>query len=176
MSFSSLLLLGYWFILSRLHGRLGKIDIVNGSGRTFEYALAAELALGEVYIGHIVLHGDGIVGTNLGAFSATYAGSLAGLSGHGTLVLVDAGNIDAHISRSLVPDFNDALGTSFGTGTAGCTFLLVNHRKSGFRIHLDCSEGTGSDTIATAQTAVAAGSVPGIEGSLHAAGLHSVIA
>ena len=149
---------------------------MNGSGRTFEYALAAELALGEVYIGHIVLHGDGIVGTNLGAFSATYAGSLAGLAGHGPLVLVDAGNIDAHISRSLVPDFDDALGTSFRTGSAGCTFLLINHRKSGFRIHLDCSESTGLNTVATAQTAVAAGSVAGIEGSLHAAGLHSVIA
>ena len=61
-----------------------------GTCRTFRHALLAELALREVDICKIVLHGDGIERTNLRTLAATDAGCLAGLARNRTLVLVHA--------------------------------------------------------------------------------------
>ena len=62
---------------------------MDSSGRTLGHALLAELALSEVDVCDIVLHGDCLERTYLRALSASYAGSLAGLAGYSALILVD---------------------------------------------------------------------------------------
>ena len=70
--------------------------------RALSHTFLAELALGEVYVGEIVLHCDSFKWTCLRTLSAAYAGSLAGLAGSSTLVLVDAADEHAHVPASLV--------------------------------------------------------------------------
>ena len=50
-------------------------------GRTDLHALAAELALGEVDVGHVVLDRDGDERAGLGAFAAADTAGGAGLAG-----------------------------------------------------------------------------------------------
>lgn len=108
---------------------------MNGSGRTLGHTFLAELALREINISYIVLDGYGFVGTNLGTFAATNAGCTAGLACDSSLVLIDAGDKDTHIARSLVAYFNYMLRASLDTGSTSGTFVLVNLRQSGLGIH-----------------------------------------
>ena len=63
---------------------------MDSSCRAFSDALLAELALGVVDVGNIVLDSDSLERTNLGALAATDAGCLASLACNSALVLVDA--------------------------------------------------------------------------------------
>ena len=60
------------------------------SGRTFRNTLLAKLALCKVDICEIILYSDRLERTDLRALAASDAGSLAGLAGSGSLVLVHA--------------------------------------------------------------------------------------
>ena len=58
--------------------------------RTLGYTLLAETALRIVNVSEVVLHCDSLERTYLGTLAATDAGSLAGLAGSRTFVLVHA--------------------------------------------------------------------------------------
>ena len=148
---------------------------MDGTGRTNGHALAAKLALRIVNVCHIVLNHNGIVRAVLGTEAATYAGSLAGLAGNGSLVPVDAGHINPEAADSLAPELDNALRTSLCTGPAGNAPALVHNRKSGLLIHRDGTELAGLHAVSAAETAECASGVAGIKRSLDLAGLVSVV-
>ena len=126
---------------------------MDGSCRAFSHTLLAKLALCEIDVRNVVLDCDRLEWAYLGTLAAAYAGSLAGLACHRSLVFVDAGYVNSHIPASFVAEFDDRLRASLHAGAASRTFFFINDRKSGNRIHRDCAELTGSDTVATAKTA-----------------------
>ena len=140
------------------------------SRRTFSDAFLAKLALGEIYVCHIVLHGNGSVRAYLRTLSAAYTGHLAGFPGHGPLVLVDTAHEHSHAAGTLVPEFDDVLRAGPDTCPAGRTFVLVHFREPGLGIHADCTELAGSHAVSTAQTAEWAARVATVKGSLDTAG------
>ena len=125
---------------------------MDSSGRAFSNAFLAELALCVVDVRDIVLNSDRLERTNLGTLAATDAGSLAGLTCHSTLVLVYARDIDAHVSATLVAKLDDRLRASLYAGATCSTLLLIYNREACSRIHLDCSELAGCNTVSTAET------------------------
>ena len=125
---------------------------MNSSSRALCHTFAAQLALGEINICEIVLHCDSIVRADFCAFAATYAGSLAGLSRHSTLVLVDAADEYTHSTRSFIAELDDIFRTSLGTRAAGGTEILVYDWQTCFRVHLDGSELAGSHAVTATET------------------------
>ena len=122
--------------------------------RALVHALAAKTALLKVNVCQVVLKGDSLERAGLDALTATYAGGVASLLGNGTLVLVNATYIDPAVQFVLVAEFYDMARASLGAGTAGCALVLVNHRKTGLRIHPDGIELTSLYAVAASQTAI----------------------
>ena len=143
--------------------------------RALSHTLLAELAFSEVDVREIVLHRDGLERTYLGALSAAYAGSLAGLAGSSTLVLVHAADEHTHIPAALVAKFDDVLRAGLHTSPACSTFLLVHDRKSCLRIHGDGTELARSDTVPAAETSERTACVTAVKSGLHTASLISAI-
>ena len=150
--------------------RLREVDAMDRSRRAECLALTAKLALLEVDISDIVDHMDRIVGTCLLADSATDTCGSAGLLGSRALVLVRAGYEHPHSARSLRTKLDYVLWASLGAGAAGSTFFLVDDRKTGYRVHGEGTELTGSYAVSAAEAAECAGRIAGIETSLYAAG------
>jgi hypothetical protein len=125
--------------------------------------LAAGLALGEVDIGHIIGHRDGLEGTHLGTLSTSNTSILAGLHSHSTFLLVDAADIDATTLVALVAKLDDTTRTGLGAGTAGRTFLFVDHRGTCLGIHVDGIKLTGGHAVATSQTSERAAVLTGVD-------------
>ena len=140
------------------------------SRRTFSDAFLAKLALGEIYVCHIVLHGNGSVRAYLRALSAAYTGHLAGFPGHGPLVLVDTAHEHSHAAGTLVPEFDDVLRAGPDTCPAGRTFVLIHFRKPCIGIHSYRTELAGSHAIPAAQTSEWTSGVPAVESRLDTAG------
>ena len=63
---------------------------MDGTGRTFDHAFAAQAAFLEVDIGKIVLYLDGTERAGLFALAAADTGHLARLAGNGTFLHIDA--------------------------------------------------------------------------------------
>lgn len=163
------------FRLDLLRLESGDLD---GSGRALEEALAAGLALFIVYVCDIVLHGDGVELADLGALATSDAGGLAGLAGHGALVLVYAGYIDAAAvlwCGSGVADLDHVLRAGLGAGAASCALGGIHYGKSRGRVHRDGSELAGGHAVAAAEASERATGVPAVEGSLDLAGCIAVI-
>ena len=137
--------------------------------RALSHTFLAELALGEVYVGEIVLHCDSFKWTCLRTLSAAYAGSLAGLAGSSTLVLVHAADKHTHVPAALVAKFDDVLRAGLHTSPACSTLLLVHDRKSCLGIHGDGTELTCSDTVTAAETSERTACVTAVESGLHTA-------
>ena len=87
---------------------------------------------GNIFLG---VEDDGTVSTGLDTYSTTDTSGCAGLLRSGALVFVDAGDIFPHPPRTLLPQFDYCLWTSFGTGSASSTFVLLNNRETGLGIH-----------------------------------------
>ena len=142
---------------------------MDSSGRAFGNALLAELALSVVDVSNIVLDGNSLEWTYLRTLAATDTSSFAGLASHSALVLVYTRNIYAHVSATLVAKFDDRLRTSLDAGAASCTFFFINNRKSGSRIHFDCTELACCNAVSASETSERTSGVTAVKSSLHAA-------
>ena len=130
---------------------------MDGTCRTSGHTLLAEATLVEVDVADIALDLDSLELTLLLALATTDTGCLTSLHGNWALVLVDTGDEHSPTLRALLAQFNDVTRTSLDTGTASNTLLFIDFRKACFRIHTDGIELTSSHTVATTQTAKAAG-------------------
>ena len=142
---------------------------MDGSGRALDHALAAELALLEIDVGHIVLNLHCPERTGLLAFAAADAGRLAGLAGDSALLHVHAGDENAAVLRSLVPQFDDTLRTCLHTGSAGSTLLLVHDRKPCLRIHGKSTELAGCHAVPASEASVETPCITAVESGFHLA-------
>ena len=125
---------------------------MDGLGRTYGNTLAADAALVEVDVRHVVLNGDGTKRTLLLTLAATNTCSLAGLHGSRTLVLVDAADIDTTVLWSFLTQLDDVTRTSLDTSATRGTLLFIDLGETSLGIHVDSVELAGSDTVATTQT------------------------
>ena len=122
--------------------------------RALVNALAAQTALFKVNVGQIVFKRDGLKRTGLYALAATYAGHGARFPGYRPLILVNATHIDPAVHLVLVAEFNDKARAGLYAGTACSTFILINNRQTGVRVHADGIKLADLDTVTTPQTAV----------------------
>lgn len=129
-----------------------EVEFMDGMSGTYGSTLAAETALGEVDVGHIILDCNGIELTLLGTLATTYAGVLAGLHCHGTLVLIYTRNKELATLWTLVADLYDALGARASATATATANILVNLGKTCFGIDLDGSELASIDAVATTET------------------------
>ena len=146
----------------------GEVDIADGMLRTYGDALTTQTALLEVDICQIVFNGDGSEVTLLLALATADTTDVAGLHGYRPLVLVDARDKDSPTLRTFLAEFDDASRTSLDTGTTGGTLFVIDLRDARLRVHADGTKLTGCLTVATTQTAEAAGrlsSATGMYGS-----------
>ena len=147
---SLLLALGDAGLYGILVKRLREVDAMDRACRAECLALTAKLALFEVDISDIVHHMDCVMRTCLLADSAADTCSSAGLLGSRTLVLVHAGYEHPHSARSLRTKLDYVLRAGLGTSAAGSTFFLVDDRKTGYRVHGEGTELTGSYAVSAA--------------------------
>ena len=123
------------------------------------HAQLTALALGLIDVGHIVLHGDGLLGAGLGALHAANAARGAGLPGQRTLVLVLTQ--DHRLALVLRDDGDHTVGADCGAGAAAGALLPVH---LGDAVHdVDGVEGAGPGAVAVAQTAELAQSVAAVQ-------------
>ena len=122
--------------------------------RALVHALAAQTALLKVNVCQVILKGDCLKRAGLDALATTYAGCIASLLGHGTLVLVYATYIDPAVQFVLVAEFYDMARAGLDACSAGCALVLINLRQAGLRVHPDGIELTCLDAVAAAQAAV----------------------
>ena len=148
---------------------------MDGARRADRLAFAAEFALREIDVGHVVRDGDGVVRAGLGAEAAADAGIGAGLLRSRPLVLVDAGHVLAHAARALETKFDDVLGAGFGAGAAGGTLLLVHDGQARRGIHRQGAELARGHAVAATQAAESAARVAAVERGLDPAGLRAVV-
>ena len=143
-SYGFLLSFFFWLWLRRrkIHGDDGML-------RTYLLALTAQTALPEIDVGKVVLDGDGTERTLLLTLAATDAGSLAGLHGSSSLVLVDTADKDATALWTLLAQFDDMTRTSLYAGTTRGTLILINLRNTRLRINLNGIELTSCLAITT---------------------------
>lgn len=128
-----------------------EVEFMDGMSGTYGSTLAAETALGEVDVGHIILDCNGIELTLLGTLATTYAGVLAGLHCHGTLVLIYTRNKELATLWTLVADLYDALRARASATATATANILVNLGKTCFGIDLDGSELASIDAVATTE-------------------------
>ncbi len=128
-----------------------EVEFMDGMSGTYGSTLAAETALGEVDVGHIILDCNGIELTLLGTLATTYAGVLAGLHCHGTLVLIYTRNKELATLWTLVADLYDALRARASATATATANILVNLGKTCFGIDLNGTELTSIDAVATTE-------------------------
>ena len=148
---------------------------MDGAGGAHGLALAAELALGRVYVSNVAFHDYGFVRAGFGADAATYAGVGTGLLGNRALVLVHAAYKHPHAAGTFGPELDDALGAGLHAGAAGGALFLVHYRKTCGRIHGKGAKLADSHAVPATKASVRASSIPGIEGRFHLARCKSVI-
>ena len=127
-------------------------DGEDGAGRTFIDTLAACFALVVVDVGEVVLHGDGLERTHLGALATTYTSGRAVFLCHSTLLLIVTGHIDTAVVLALVADFKHAARTSVGARLATHAEILDDLRKMRFGVEVNGVELAGGHTVAAAET------------------------
>ena len=143
-----------WCSSGRLSGNSRgrrEVEFVDGMSGTYGSTLAAEAALGEVDVGHIVLNGNGIELALLGTLATTYAGVLTGLHCHSTLVLIDTRHKELTTLGTLVADLYDALGARASAAATATANILIDLGKTCFGIDLNGTELTSVDTVATTE-------------------------
>ena len=140
-----------------------EVDRHNGVLWTFGHALLAHLALGEIDVGEVVLHGDGLEGAHLGALAAADTGGLAVLHGHRTLLLVVARHIHAAVLGTFVANLDDGTRTGLGAHAAAHALLLIHHRQFRRWVDGDGSEVAGLHAVAAAETAVGTEAFAGVQ-------------
>lgn len=128
-----------------------EVEFMDGMSGTYGSTLAAETALGEVDVGHIVLNGNGIELALLGTLATTYAGVLTGLHCHSTLVLIDTRHKELTTLGTLVADLYDALGARASAAATATANILIDLGKTCFGIDLNGTELTSVDTVATTE-------------------------
>lgn len=125
---------------------------MNGAGRTYGFAFAAQLAFLEVDVSQIVFHRNSLERTLFGAFSATDAGSRASLAGYGAFVFIDAAYEHTARFRTFVPQLDNHFRAGFYASTATGTQLFIDFGQTRFGIDVNGSELAGSFAIAVSET------------------------
>lgn len=127
---------------------------MNGVVRTYGNAFAAECTFFKVDVREIVLEGNSLEFAFLDTLSATDAGYRTVFATNRTFFPVDAAYKNAAVFLPFFAHLDDVSGTGFDTGTAGNTFILNNHRQTGFLVHDHSVKGAGFHTITATQTSV----------------------
>ena len=118
-------------------------------GGTSLLALATQTTFVWIDIREVVLYGDGTKGTFLLALATADTTHLTCLHRYGTFVLVNAGYIYSPTLWAFLAEFDDVSWTSISTGTAGCTFLLIDLCNARLWIDMNGIKLTSLHTVAT---------------------------
>ena len=127
------------------------------------YALATETALGVVNVGEVIADRDGVKLALLETLTTADAGVGADLLIDRSLILIDAGDEDAPIFLSFLPQLDDVAGAGLDALTAGGTLILIDLGETGGGIHMDGIEVADAHAVATSETAVCAERLATIE-------------
>ena len=123
---------------------------MDSARRTNRYTFPTHTALCVINVSHVVGDGNCTEWTLFLTLTTTDAGVLAGLTGYGTLVFVDARDEDATRLRPLLAQLDDALRTSLYAGTTRGTFLLIHLGETCLGIDVDRTKVAGLYAIAIA--------------------------
>lgn len=126
---------------------------MNGAGRAYGFAFAAQLAFLEVDVSQIVFYRNGLERTLFGTFSATDAGCRASLAGYGAFVFIDAAYEHTARFRTFVPQLDNHFRAGFYAGAATGAQLFIDFGQARFGIDMNGSELARSFAIAVSKTA-----------------------
>ena len=109
-----------------------------------------------VDVSKIVLNGNSTKRALLFALSASDTAHCASLHSSRTLILIYARYKYSTVLRTLLSELDNAAWTSLYAGSARCTLIVVDLRDTCLGINADGTKLACCNTVATAQTAVAA--------------------
>jgi hypothetical protein len=122
-----------------------------------------------------MLHGNGLIRTDLKAFGASDTGHTAILFSHGTFLFVDAAYINLPVLLILLSELDDMSWAGVHTGSAGCAKLIVHHGKAAISIHVDGIEVADNNTISFTKASKGAYTLTGIKAVGNGAGGGAVV-